>query len=831
MMYFCNKQVIIAACILGILTSVSIAAETSTDRDEEILLGAGIKIDAESLTKLLRNRTPDGMDLKQLAHMVDQWKSDDFKKREEATGSMLKWGQIVREAVEKASKDSDVEVAQRARDVLKQINREIHLAQPILAVRVLAKRWPAKAVEPLLLHLPFADEPTAEEIVFSLDALTVKEGNVPEAIVKALCEKSTERRAAAAVIVGRRGQAEQRVAVKKLLDDVEPTVRLRAAQGLLAARDTSGLATLVALLDETDVHISWSAEELLHWVAGDTAPQAIVGGATADERKKCRDAWETWLTKYRDIVDVAKCYAEVRRPGLFLASAEDRETDPKNGRVFLRGCDGKARWEIRLPLPKEDSLFVHDAFLLPGNRVSLVNSEWDLQGRKLWGFRFDLGDCSRLPNGNIFFSARDDRISEYTRAGEPLENFSLLTDQQGPEHSLLGFNFGASALLRKLGDGRLIWFCREIGLGEHDVETGRLVRKVPLDPKLKFPRPLDVLPNGHWLCGLDLNLFSETEKKPWLKLRWDFVEVDSNGQVVWQSRIWADWAVQLRNGRTVVLSKFLVPGWQPSPAVVELDRTGKRLSEEYTRERITRIRVCLPLLGLGFEEPPTTEVPEFESVEYRLKGLKDKDAKVRQRSLAYLEFMGPEVWMGIIPELIDAMGDLDPPSRQHDTPNRQRAEQLLKWLGRPALSPALKALDDKNAGIRAGGLEILGYLMATKIMSQEEAKEIVKKVIVRVQDEEVIVRRNAINAVCQFKKISDEVIPTLVLALKDKDVGKGNQQMSVAALAASYLGYMGQPTPQVMSALTEASQSSNEGLKYTANQALLKLEAKQPPKK
>ena len=64
--------------------------------------------------------------------------------------------------------------------------------------------------------------------------------------------------------------------VRKRLKDPDAQVRLRAAQGLLAVRDADSLPVLIALLDEPAVEISWSAEELLHWVAGEKAPSAKV---------------------------------------------------------------------------------------------------------------------------------------------------------------------------------------------------------------------------------------------------------------------------------------------------------------------------------------------------------------------------------------------------------------------------------------------------------------------------------------------------------------------------------------------------------------------------
>ena len=54
-------------------------------------------------------------------------------------------------------------------------------------------------------------------------------------------------------------------------------VRLRAAQGLLAGKDTAGVPVLIDLLADAGVEVRWQAEELLRWLAVDAAPEAVVG--------------------------------------------------------------------------------------------------------------------------------------------------------------------------------------------------------------------------------------------------------------------------------------------------------------------------------------------------------------------------------------------------------------------------------------------------------------------------------------------------------------------------------------------------------------------------
>jgi hypothetical protein len=86
-------------------------------------------------------------------------------------------------------------------------------------------------------------------------------------------------------------------------------VRLRAAQGLLAARSKDALPALLDLLTIGPAEIAGRAEGLLAEVAGAAAPRVALAG---DERQRraCRDAWENWWKAQGDKLDLAKLDTE-----------------------------------------------------------------------------------------------------------------------------------------------------------------------------------------------------------------------------------------------------------------------------------------------------------------------------------------------------------------------------------------------------------------------------------------------------------------------------------------------------------------------------------------
>src|SRR5262249_19866067 len=145
-----------------------------------------------------------------------------------------------------------------------------------------------------LEYLPSAaDDVVEDEVCTTLALLGVQDGKVAAVLPPALEDKTAIRRAAAALVLGRSGTAEQRAAVRGLLDDADAGVRLRAAQGLLAGRDGRAVPALAALLSEGPPEVAARAEELLYCLAGAGAPRVALGNNPA-ARKRCRAAWEQW---------------------------------------------------------------------------------------------------------------------------------------------------------------------------------------------------------------------------------------------------------------------------------------------------------------------------------------------------------------------------------------------------------------------------------------------------------------------------------------------------------------------------------------------------------
>ncbi len=153
-------------------------------------------------------------------------------------------------------------------------------------------------------------------------------------------------------------------------------VRLRAAQGLLAAKDKASIPALIALLGDSPDELAWQAEELLRYAAGPRSPNFFVGRGDAKQRKSCHDAWIRWWSEKGPFLDLGDAERHHRRPGLVLVRGTSVPPDTE-GYVdyyfWLTGCDGTVRWRMLQPRDADISRLTHDAVRIRHeNRIATV---------------------------------------------------------------------------------------------------------------------------------------------------------------------------------------------------------------------------------------------------------------------------------------------------------------------------------------------------------------------------------------------------------------------------------------------------------------------------
>jgi HEAT repeat protein len=578
------RRCIVAFVLLSLSPSAAVSETPSPPPlavyDETTLRQANFDASAAGVLSLLRAHTRTDGDPRQIKALIAQLGSPDFQRRERALHELKVIGQPALPPLREAQEHhSDPEVRRRAwqgvqyAESLEDQNVAMSLVRRAIYLRV------SGAAEYLLALLPAVDWEIQDEIFRGLPQVALRDGHLDPSLLAALKDASSLRRAAAALAVAQAGSDAERQRIHPLLDDREPEVRLRAAQGLLAVHDVTSLPVLIALLNEENVEVSWSAEELLHWVAGTTAPAEAVGAATVAERQKAVAVWTAWHKNHAARLDWEEIEQAPRRPGLYLACMD--------WFVWLGGCDGK-RWAL------ERSHESHDVLLQPGNQLLIVPRADDkklvqctLTGEERWRHLMKGGGdylmCHRLPNGHLLL-ATDFQADELTAEGREVSSI-------------------------RLEPGRLndAWKGRN---GVIQVNRG----KNPLQ-KCAF------LPDGRRVVA------------DWKGAR--VFEENTSGDTLRALRVCAPWSVEALPGGNYLVSTAVL-----NPRILELDPAGRTLWEVETPATVHRVRWVLGRVRIGFDKPRPTDF-NLDAPAYRVRGLQHADPEARRRAAFLLGFLHP----------------------------------------------------------------------------------------------------------------------------------------------------------------------------------------------
>ncbi|HEY7311182.1 MAG TPA: HEAT repeat domain-containing protein [Gemmataceae bacterium] len=504
-------------------------------------------VEGPSLLAAIRRRTVTAEDRVQIRDLLSKLSSGDFATREEASRQLLALGRRSLPQLRDAAESKDAEVARRAKLLTERIEQDPSHHLPMAALRLLSVRRPAGSVEALLAYLPFAeDENLATEVQKSLTALALRDGKLDPVLLRMTADSKPDQRIVAAEALIHGGGTQGRDAVRKLLKDDVPAVRMRVALAMALARDRDGVPVLIDLLPVLPGESVGQVEDALYQLAGDTAPTESLGTEPA-EKKKCRDAWAAWWKANAERIDLGRL---VRRPLLGFTLL----CDPGGGRVYEIDRAGKQRWAITgLQMPV-------DAVVLPGSRVLIAEyqpcrvSERDFTGKILW--QKVVGDnvinVQRLPNGHTFI-ATDSFVVEVDRAGK-----ELYTLRQGMMYH---------AAYRR-PNGPIVCLMQNNQCLVVDT-TGRTLHNFPSNHATNMAG-LDLLPNGHVLITQSNNN--------------KVIEFDQSGKSVLElDAAGARTATGLPNGHVLVAS-------QNNRRVYELDRAGKTVWEHKESGPVIRAR-------------------------------------------------------------------------------------------------------------------------------------------------------------------------------------------------------------------------------------------------
>jgi HEAT repeat protein len=542
-MSWLRVAVVPAVAVLLLLPCVRPPARAGSNADPadlDALRAAGIADDDAALLAFFRQRTAHA-EPAAVQQWITQLAEQSFAVRREACRNLVALGGRAVPALQQARKHPDPEVQHLAEECLRDIQHDPATPLVAAAARVLAVRRPGGAAAVLLDYIPaVVDDDAAEAVRSALAALALRDGQPDPAILGMLTAAEPAQRGAAGVALCRAGVQEQLPAVRKLLADADPFVRLHVGLALAARRDSAAVGALISVLDVLPRNHLWKVEDLLYRLADDKAP-AVGMGETAESRQKFRQAWEGWWQAAGGTADLTRLDTTpyLDRTLLVLLDA---------GRVMELDADDTPRWRI-------DQLgYPLDVQMLPGERVLIAEhnsnrvTERHTSGVVLWEQHVEEPIVAqRLPNGHTFIAGpwqllevdREDNVvfsfhvpadsnDKFMRAVKlPSGDVACVTfsqryrrlNAQGKE--LAGFPvsvYTSGGRLDVLPDGRvLIPQMRNNQVVEYDAE-GKVLREIPVDEPIVASR----LPNGNVLVTSMSRLRA--------------VEIDPVGKEVWEYR-------------------------------------------------------------------------------------------------------------------------------------------------------------------------------------------------------------------------------------------------------------------------------------------------------
>jgi hypothetical protein len=297
--------------VLAIILAVGLGEQSmaAEGNDESVLKAARLQTTDKALLDFFRKRVQPTSPRATIERLAKMLASKDSAEADAAQGELISLGAPVVPVVrEIANQQHEVQASKRARQVLQMIEGPQAASVPLEAARLLAVRKPAGAAEVLLGYLPFADNDAVfEQIETSLIAVSVRDGKADPALLAAVKDPHAVRRAMAAKLLCQVGGVANAKAVRPLLKDPQPTVRLRAALALADANDSQAIPVLIEWLADAPLPLQSRAEAYLTRLAGDWA-LSTPRGHDRVSRELRRDAWALWWKK----TDGAKLLAEFK---------------------------------------------------------------------------------------------------------------------------------------------------------------------------------------------------------------------------------------------------------------------------------------------------------------------------------------------------------------------------------------------------------------------------------------------------------------------------------------------------------------------------------------
>jgi HEAT repeat protein len=303
--------------------------------DEAILKNARLPLKGESLLNFFRKRTPPAPNRAAIDALIAKLETSDADlAQEELVAVGIPALPALREAV---NGTEGVQTTKRAREVIATLEGDAPAQLIIQAARGLTSTKPAGAVKAMLDYLPFSEDTASYlELQWAIQQVAMRDGKPDPALLAALKDPVAVRRGTAAMVLSSVGGQAYYGAIRPLLKDPQPSVRLGVALSLVRALDSEAVPVLIELLSELPPSLRPTAEEYLTNLAGEWAVEGPKGFDVTSGKLR-RAVWEAWWKN----TDGALLLAEFRSR---TPSDEERE---KIDTLIAKLADAKTQAEAQ----------------------------------------------------------------------------------------------------------------------------------------------------------------------------------------------------------------------------------------------------------------------------------------------------------------------------------------------------------------------------------------------------------------------------------------------------------------------------------------------------
>jgi hypothetical protein len=461
--------------------------------DQQVLSGAGINADAESIAAYLRKLKPSQATAEEIQKLVAQLGSEVWKEREEASARLTALGSIAAEALAAAAKSTDAEVRIRAEKILKELSQSNVLES---ALAVAAQKKMALPAGDLLGVEGLCQESRPRRLLERLLETSATPKDLPG--IRAALKSSSE--AFRPCLLGALAKAAGDQAGQELLaagGEQEKILALPAAHALIDRSDPRCLTLLTQLLKGQDNTLRRQAAVLLQDLADKDF--GLLKDSPPDEQKKSQADAIAWTEGAGKTAKLLFEQAHPKQWGRILVClAEANELAEFDDQ-------GKKTWSVKMDDPWACQ-GLPNGHRLAGSVKGRKAIEFDEDGKEVWKVEDLPGACNcllRLRNGNTLVGCREaKKFIEFDPQGKIAKEIPLP---------------GEPFLIQRLDNGLLLVLLKDTETIVEMDQTGKIGWKLgPLDDVMSLQR----LPNGNTLVAL-----SETAK---------IIEYDRSGKSVWE---------------------------------------------------------------------------------------------------------------------------------------------------------------------------------------------------------------------------------------------------------------------------------------------------------